>query len=312
MSENGHDDREAEEVHDGTPRMRGSVSWDEGRQQQQQSSGEDTGSESRSHNREVQSWSGTLAGLAQNVFGGNSTSAHAALGAASDDEINISTSSFNSRPPLPPPPPQRRHSAEQEYHRKNQEFLQQATVIGLKKANSAPTTSTFGTPSPNTQFRKRLHLKAIEEYDDGQESFVVLPGNRSRNNTGNSSSPANHIMNNNHHGTSHQHPPATLAAGAGDDWTTTSIKFDREGNDDLSVMSSLAGSVHYGSYNNNGSRRPGQSARDAEAERLRLANFEWEQEERFQERKRDMETKLSNVLRQNGTSKVSSECVLFL
>lgn len=285
MSENSHDESEVEsEVEEN---------------RQQQSSGEVTGSE--------------LAGLAQHVFGGISTSAYAALGATSDDEINNSNSSFNSRPPLPPPPPQRQNSAEQEYHRKNQEFLQQATVIGLKKANSASTTSTYGaaTPSPNTQFRKRLHLKAIEEYDDGQQSFVVLPGSRSRNNTGYSSSPANHIIvNNHHHGTHHQHPPATLAAGAGDDWTTTSIKFDREGNDDQSVMSSLAGSIHYGSYNNNGSRRPGQSARDAEAERLRLANFEWEQEERFQQRKRDMEKKLSNVLRQNGTSKVSRTFIL--
>ena len=266
-------------------RISGASSWDEGQhqQQQQQSSGEDTASESTARHHKVQSWSGAFVGLARDVF-------------------------TNSRPPLPSPPQQRRHSAtEEDYHRQNQKFLQQAAAAGLINARSKTTANSsnnYGaSPSPNTQFRKRLQLKAIEE-DDGQQSFVLFDGgggggNRSRNNTASSSGTNNQQQ---PQPTRQDSAPATLLSTGPDDWTSTSIKF-QENSDDLSVMSSLAGSYHYtGSYNNNNNTPSNNN--NTRAERLRLAKFEQEQEERFQEKKRDMERKLSLVLQHHGASKV--------
>lgn len=332
MSENQDEDGNGLPTGSQSNHIRSASSWD-GRQQQQQenqqASGEDTASDSRGSHHKVQSWSGTFVGLAQGVFGGSSSS----------------PSSNISRPPLPPPPPspltteativtgaataaaatqqriQRRPSTEeQNYRRQNQQFLQQQQqqqhiVVPLKTARSTKGPTNYGaTPSPNTQFRKRLHLRAIEE-DDGA-SFVVVEGsNRSRNNTAVSSQ--------------QQHQPdapdVLLSSAPLDqqqqqhDWTTSSIRFQQDDTDDMSMMSSLAGSLVGGSFNNNNNNninsnsyrmmmammngKEQSSSSSAVTTEAELAKFEQAQEEQFQQKKQDMERKLSDALQRNGATK---------
>lgn len=105
----------------------GEASTTTARESSRQTSGENTSSQDEDSNRQrrrqhqkTQSWSGVIAGFAQDVFGGG---------------INTTN---NNRPPLPlPPPVQRRHSAEREYHLKNQKFLQQAVARACASSPSS-------------------------------------------------------------------------------------------------------------------------------------------------------------------------------
>jgi len=94
-------------------------------------------------------------------------------------------------------------------------------------------------PSPNTKFRKRLHLKSIEE-DDGQNSLVILNQQQQQ--------PQQHQQQqqptNNNNQPQQQQQQNYLLSGV-DDFITTSIKFQAPFEptaDDVSVLSSLAGS----------------------------------------------------------------------
>ena len=298
-TDNHHHHRQSSEE---SSRIRQTVSWDEQRlQHNQRDQDQDNTGESRSHHPRHRSWSGTLVGLAQDVLNGSTAAASTATGsAAAAADSSSKTTNPNSRPPLPRPLlAQRRHSAsgQEDFHRKNQLILQQAAAVRQQLAPPS-----LASPSPNTKFRKRLQLKAIEESDG--HSFVVV-----QNQSGNMSSslaPTNASDSQSY--SIMPSPPASphfASTNDGDEYTTTTINFVPGGNgggwDNDSVVSSLGGSVHYESCHKEYSTTTSQTNHFvAEAERQRLAKFEQEQEERFQLKKRDMEQKLSQALKESG------------
>jgi hypothetical protein len=168
-------------------------------------------------------------------------------------------------------------------------------------------------PSPNTKFRKRLHLTAIEE-DDGQ-TFVKLD----------SSGQSSPVYQQGSHATSTHTTdvpsppllpnwfPSTAAAIEENLPRSRSIRFQSEA-DEVSVLSSLAGDYPPG----NGAPVQGDTQQLYQQEEAittlldseRMIRFQQDQEKRFQETRQHIEQKLAAVLEQNAITKVGSRLLL--
>ncbi|CAB9507167.1 expressed unknown protein [Seminavis robusta] len=279
---------------------------------------------SQRHHKKAQSWSDVLEGVANDLLG-------------NDNNDN------NQRPPLPPPPPaakpspQRRNSADKSYALRNQTFLKQAAAGALNTSTNKQQPHYYHvSPSPNTTFRKRLHLTAIDESDDGQ-SFVVVDQQQKqsmRSSWGSTPSdvpsPPPQQQYPNWFGPNNNSNNATID----DDSSIQSktIRFETAA-DDSSVLSSLAGDYYapptaaaggggyYGSSAANDNtysgalqtstssimRNTATTNSNQEYYDERVARFEQQQEEQFQQKKIDMEQRLGHVLEQNSITKESDK-----